>query len=276
MLLLPARPCLALPFTVLTGPDQVRLVAGEEFRFTLSGPALETWLPLFLHQLDGRRSLDEALAGLSPTHQAAARQLLERLAGERLLVEGPLELAPRPASLTLLVEGAGALRAELDSAGGAPVAHAPGSPGVRVLCQDTLDLDEALTFNDRCLKGAVPWLWLTCAALSRGYVSPVFLPDAGPCLACLVGHFRRLSPLPALYDDLVEHARRGGAFAPAPFPAPGLAVLAQLARWKIDLLARPEPPSAAYRLHVLEAGTLEVGSHPVLLDPECRACRGRR
>jgi bacteriocin biosynthesis cyclodehydratase domain-containing protein len=254
----------------------VRLVAGEEFRFTLSGPGLETWLPGFLGQLDGRRSLDEALATLSPAHQAAARHLLESLGGERLLTEGPLELAPRPVSLALLPEGTGALRAAVDRLACPPVAHAPGSPGVRVLCQDTLDLNEALAFNERCLKGPSPWLWLTCAPLSRAYVSPVFLPDAGPCLACLVGHFRRLSPFPALYDELVQHGCEGGTFAPAHFPESGLDVLAHLARGKVDLLARPEPAATAFRLHVLEVATLEVSSHPVLLDPECRACRRRR
>src|SRR3712207_9320265 len=35
-------------------------------------------------------------------------------------------------------------------------------------------------------------------------------------LPILLGHFRRLSPLPELYDELIEHARKGGAFAPAP------------------------------------------------------------
>jgi bacteriocin biosynthesis cyclodehydratase domain-containing protein len=267
---LPTRPCLALPFTLLTAPDQVRLVAGEDFRFTLAGPDLETWLPGFLQRLDGHCSLDEALADLAPPRQAGARQLLERLAGERLVIEGPLDLAPRPASLSLALEGAGPLRAALAGLAG------PRPAGLRVLCQGTLDLEEALAFNERCLRGEMPWLWLTCAPLSRAYLSPVFLPDAGPCLACLLGHFRRLSPLPELYDELVGHARQGGAFAPAPFPDPGVAVLAQLARWKVDLLARPEPPTAVYRLHVLEAVSLEVSSHPVLVDPECPACHGHR
>src|SRR5207302_70111 len=49
---LPTRPCLALPFTVLTAQDRVRLVAGEDFRYTLTGPGLETWLPDWLPTLD--------------------------------------------------------------------------------------------------------------------------------------------------------------------------------------------------------------------------------
>src|SRR4051794_6435571 len=35
---IPVRPRLALPFTFLTGPGRVRLVAGEDFRYTLAGP----------------------------------------------------------------------------------------------------------------------------------------------------------------------------------------------------------------------------------------------
>ena len=35
------RPRLALPFTVLASPDSVRLVAGEDFRYTLTGPELD-------------------------------------------------------------------------------------------------------------------------------------------------------------------------------------------------------------------------------------------
>jgi bacteriocin biosynthesis cyclodehydratase domain-containing protein len=267
---LPCRPCLALPFTVLPGRDQVRLVAGEDFRFTLTGPSLETWLPGWLERLDGRRSLEEALAGLDPAHHDAARSLLERLAGERLVMEGPLELAPRPACTGLQLEGSGPLRTTLNGVAGVDTG------GIRVLAQDKLDLAEALAFNERCLKGGLPWLWVSCAALSRAYISPIFLPDAGPCLACLLGHFRRLSPLPDLYDELVSHARHGGAFVPAPFAEPGLGILAQLVRWKADLFGRPEPPAVVFRLHVLEAGSLEVSSHPVLLDPECPACYGRR
>ena len=35
-----------------------------------------------------------------------------------------------------------------------------------------------------------------------------FLPDAGPCLACLLTHFEKLSPAPELYADLRDHALR--------------------------------------------------------------------
>jgi bacteriocin biosynthesis cyclodehydratase domain-containing protein len=108
--------------------------------------------------------------------------------------------------------------------------------------------------------------------MGRGYVSPVFLPDAGPCLGCLVRQFLRLSPAPEIYADLIEHARQGRPVEPVPFPAEGLAMLRSLVRWKAELLGRPEPPAALYRLHVLEVATLEVSSHRVFADPACPDC----
>jgi bacteriocin biosynthesis cyclodehydratase domain-containing protein len=247
-------------------------VAGEDFRFTLSGPDLDRWLPGWLPCLDGRLTQEEAIGRLPPEYQAAAHQLLERLAGERLLVDGPLEAAHRPRSWRLAVEGTGALRPGLEALADAPSAGS----AVAVLCQDTLDFSEALRFNERCLRGDAPWLWISCAALARGYVSPVFLPNAGPCLACLFGHFQRLSPLPDLYDELIRHGEEKRPFAAAPFPPPALTILEQLTAWKVDLLARPDPSAAVFLLHVLEVKSLEVTAHPVLVDPECLACRGRR
>ena len=43
--ILPERVRFAFPFTILTKPDMVRLVAGEDFRYTLRSPSLEQWLP---------------------------------------------------------------------------------------------------------------------------------------------------------------------------------------------------------------------------------------
>ena len=37
-------------------------------------------------------------------------------------------------------------------------------------------------------------------------------------------------------------------------------------------MAAPEPQAAPFRLHVVEAGSLEVRSHRVLPDPECPSC----
>jgi bacteriocin biosynthesis cyclodehydratase domain-containing protein len=263
------RPRLALPFTVLTAPDTVRLVAGEDFRYTLTGAGLDGWLPGWLAGLDGRTPLEEALARLPEAHRGPARQLVDRLYGERVLLDGTAADAHAPARRRLAPEGGAAW-----AAGWQPPAAEDAAP-LPALCQDRLDYDEALRFNRRCLEAGPPWLWASTGPLSRAYVSPLFLPDAGPCLGCLLSHFRRLSPAPELYDALAAHARAGGAVAAAPFPPHAAAVVRELLLWKAALAEEPEAPAALYRLHVLEVASLEVSSHRVLVDPECPECGGR-
>ncbi len=241
------RPSLAFPFTVVPSANQVRLIAGEDFRYTLNGPALETWLPAWLPLLDGRRTLDELLALLPEERRGGARLLVERLYGERVLVDGS-----------------------------AAAAFTPSAQRPRIFTQDSLDYDAALAVNRACLMERTTWLWATTAPLSRGYVSPLFLPDAGPCLACLLANFRRLSPAPELYDDLIRHKQNSGDIQPSPAPPPVAAVVRELVQWKADLAERENPSAALFQLHVVEAATMEVSAHRVFVDPECSACRGQR
>jgi bacteriocin biosynthesis cyclodehydratase domain-containing protein len=273
------RPRLALPFTVLTGPDVVRLVAGEDFRYTLTGPGLDDWLPGFLAGLDGRTPLAEALRRLPEDRRGPAEQLVDRLYGERVLIDGTAQDAHAPARWRLVPEGSAAWAAEWQPAVSPlwPPGRGVGGEGqvLPALCQDRLDHDEALRFNRRCLDAGTPWLWASTGPMSRGYVSPLFLPDAGPCLSCLLYHFRRLSPAPELYDALAEHARSGQPVVPVPFPAPGVAVLQQLLLWKAALAQEAEPCAALYRLHVVEVASLEVTAHRVYVEPECPECGGR-
>jgi bacteriocin biosynthesis cyclodehydratase domain-containing protein len=263
------KPRLAFPFTILRDQDKVRLVAGEDFRYLLTGPEIDRWLPDFLRRLDGRRPLAELLNGLEEGLRAKALELLERLYGERVLVDGPTDTAHRPGRYRPAVEGTGPLAEELASP---PAMGEEGTTPVPVLCQDRLDYQAALDFNRRCLIGDSPWLWVTCGPMNRGYVSPPFLPDAGPCLACLLRHFQRLSPVPEVYDALREHARQGRPIEAVPFPSEATAILARLALWKLSLLGQEEPPAALYRLHVLEVDSLEVTAHRVFVDPECPDC----
>ncbi len=260
------RPRLALPFTVLAGAGSVRLVAGEDLRYALAGPALETWLPALLASCDGRRWLDDAIATVPEVHRESARALVDRLYGERVLVDGPVDGAHPAARHALAVEGDGALARRLRTDDAA-------TPALRVFCQDRLDYEAALAFNRARLgRQDEPWIWTTTGPMARGYVSPVFLPDAGPCLECLVGHFRRISPAPDLYDALAGHARAGRSIEPVPFPPEGVEVLAQIVLRKRAMLAESEAPAALYRLHVVDASTLEISTHRVFVDAECPAC----
>lgn len=268
---LPSRPLLSLPFTILTADNRVRLVAGEDFRYTLEAPGIEAWLPNWLPLLDGRTTLDAALLQLPTEHRDAARQVVARLFGERVLVNGSADRAHPAKPIYPVLEGQGLLRQLLD-AGASPEA----GESVPILCQDRLDYDEALRFSRRCLSGQTPFLWITCGPLSRGYVSPAFLPDAGPCLECLLRGFRRLSPVPELYDEIICHARDGGAIAPSPIPAGAAGLLQHILQAKLAWLAEAQPPAVLYRLHVVEAATLEVTTHRVFSDPNCPSCREKR
>ena len=252
---------LALPFTVLSEPGVVRLVAGEDHRYALTAPDLELWLPALLARLDGRVTVAEALP---VAQRERALALLLRLLSERVLIEGTAVEAHAPRRCRLELAGRGSLRDRLASE---PSGEGPDR--LRLLCQDRLDHHELITEGRRARGEGLLFLWASTGPLARGFVSPVFLPDAGPCPACLLAHFRRLSPAPEVQDALLAHARAGRTVEPVPFPDAGVDALAALARWKVALLGEPLAPAALYRLHVLEVETLEVSAHRALLDDEC-------
>ncbi len=257
----------ALPLTVIAAEDMVHLVAGEDVRLSIRAAGLAAGFAALLKQCDGKTPVETLLLELPELDRPRARQLLDRLHGERILCDGPVELVAVPsARYRPTLEGSGALvrRLQTDSAG---------EHEITILCQDTLDYRTALEFNRRCLASRRgPWLWVTTGPASRGYVSPVFLPDAGPCLACLISAFQRLSPVPQLYEVLDRHSALGGEFSPARFPAEGLAVLESLVRWKVGRLGESPIAPAVFRLHVLELESMEVSLHRVYRDPNCPEC----
>lgn len=265
------RPQLAVSFTIIAEGDMVHLIGGEDLRYTVRAGEASVELVGLLHRCDGSARLDHLLEMIPARHQDVVRQLVERLASERVLAPGQPEQAVSGCSHWLVVEGRGPLCERLKVAVEGAV-RADSMP-VALLCQDVLDYQAAIDFNRRCLQERLPfWMWVTTGPAMRAYVSPVFVPDAGPCLACLIGHFQRLSPVPQLYDTLLRHGQQGGAFTPVEFPQTGLAIVEQLARWKINLLRMSPPPAAVFRLHVLELVTLEVQAHRVFADPLCREC----
>jgi bacteriocin biosynthesis cyclodehydratase domain-containing protein len=261
------RPRLALPFTIVPRGDAVWLVAGEDVRLTLRVERAAEWVPSLLAGCDGARELADVIARVPATFAPAARQLLSDLAGERVLVDGGPEDRPADAAHAFAIAGTGlladALRARL-----APTTN---TDAVQIFAQDDLDLGSALAAAARWRAMGARVLWVSLGALARAYVGPLLLADAGPCLECLLGHFRLLSPAPDVYSALLDHA---GPFTPAPFPARGVAVAAELACWKLALLGAEPVPSALYALHVVDAASLEITSHRVFRDPECPACAG--
>jgi len=225
------------------------------------------YLAATLRHCDGRSTLDMLLRNVPADARPLVVELCERLRGERVLVEGSVDAAEVGINtpLGMIAEGSGTLVARL---------HRPQSCGgnLHVLCQDSLDYHAALQFNQRLREGSEPWLWVTTGPLERGFVSPVFFPHSRPCLRCLLRHFRRLSPVPYLYDALTQHGAANGEFARVEFSECGLGIVEQLVRWKAEEVSGTSPLSAVCRLHVLELETMEISSHRVFFDPWCPEC----
>jgi bacteriocin biosynthesis cyclodehydratase domain-containing protein len=188
-------------------------------------------------------------------------------------VDGPASAAHRAHVHPIDVSGDGAWCDRLKQ-------HATsdaGGPRLRILCQTTLNYLAPLDANRQARRAGEFFIWVSSGALDRAYVSPLFLPNAGPCFACLLRTFQRLSPAPEIYDALIEHGRAAGAFASFELPADAADVLHGLVLWKLAQAALEQPAGGLYRLHVLERASMEVSTHRVFADAECPECReGRR
>jgi len=330
----PLHPRLALPFTVIADGELLHLIAGEDVRYSIRAGSFAADLALLLRRCEGRDPLDVLLLELPNADRADARKLIERLYGERILIDGPVEQLSVANHYRLAVEGRGELAKRMkpskhpltrsvsegerstdlgveNTGQRSPsltlrVGDEMQEPQLSLLCQDTLDPNAVLEFNRRCLHAnSGPWMWATTGPASRGFVSPVFLPNAGPCLECLVRHFQRLSPVPQLYEALARHGRQDGAFAAVSFPDEGVTILEQIVRWKVGQLGSSvgwdsvptgqqlpiqptesgrspnlrtygTPHPAVFQLHVLELDVMEVTTHRVFVDPTCPECSHAR
>ncbi len=262
----------AFPFTIISKQNTVKLVAGEDYRYTLTGANLDSWLPSLLAKIDGNTSTKEILENLDETLKQQALAILERLYGERVLIENFLLKTNLTENYKLKVFGSGKVFELLQN-----VAEKESSKSsqktVKILCQDRLDYQQILTFNQQRLAENSLFLWVSYGAMTRGFVSPVFFPNIGACLACLITQFKRLSPAPEIYQDLIEHAQDLKNINAVSFPDYGVKMLEQLVLWKLSLLQQPELPASIYRLHVLETSSLEISSHQVFIAPDCPECR---
>lgn len=274
---------LAPGFAVVPADDAVWLVAGEDVRYRLAvaEPAV---LVAVLAQCEGR-PLDEAAAVAGARH-AEARGILGRLVEERVLVEsGPSRPAAWGGAMPAVrVVGEGALgdrtRGALAAAGirvvaGPATVGRGGASGdaLVVFVQDRLDHAAVLAHNRTALATGQRWLWVTTGPGARAYVSPLFVPDAGPCAECVLVHFKRLSPVPALYDAVIAHGEAGAAMPVSQMAEPVIALALAVTVGKLALAGAPVAVPALFALHVIEARDLAVSLHVPIADRDCAACR---
>jgi bacteriocin biosynthesis cyclodehydratase domain-containing protein len=257
----------AWPFTLTQHQGEIWLIAGEDVRFALQTSQPDAVLR-GLQRIDGQVSLPRLLEEANEARDELS-QILEHLRGERLLI--PADASHPRAGFHVELVGDGELARALKETSLPLGGTTTTSGAVWLFCQDSLDYHAVLEFNATCLAEHRRWCWITTGPSARAYLSPLFHPDAGPCAACLLHHFRRLSPAPEVYDALIQHGRQQGDFQPGHFAAAGRDLVARLAAWKLSLLDQPH--SALYRLHVVEADALTTSSHLVFYDPECLHCR---
>ncbi|MFY9227376.1 MAG: hypothetical protein WAQ98_32190 [Blastocatellia bacterium] len=262
----------AFPFTIISKQNTVKLVAGEDYRYTLTGANLDSWLPSLLVKIDGNTSTKEILENFDEPLKQQALAILERLYGERVLIENFLLKTNLIENYKLKIFGSGKVFELLQN-----VAEKESSKSsqktVKILCQDRLDYQQILNFNQQRLAENSLFLWVSYGAMTRGFVSPIFFPNIGACLACLITQFKRLSPAPEIYQDLIEHTQDLKNINAVSFPDYGVNMLEQLVLWKLSLLQQAELPASIYRLHVLEISSLEISSHQVFIAPDCPECR---
>src|SRR5689334_14912771 len=94
-----------MPFTIIPEADCVRLLGGEDIRYSFRAPEIERWLPALLGEL-GAASVGEALAHVPAPRRRAAEELLARLVSERVLVEARQRPSPSPYRIEMVGDGA--------------------------------------------------------------------------------------------------------------------------------------------------------------------------
>ena len=77
--------------TVIADGESVHLIAGEDVRYSLRAGVCASSLAALLLRCDGRHSLETLLLELSDADRSGTRPIIERLYGERLLIDGPVE-----------------------------------------------------------------------------------------------------------------------------------------------------------------------------------------
>jgi bacteriocin biosynthesis cyclodehydratase domain-containing protein len=296
---LPALPYLAPWYRVVQAEDKVVLEHGQRI-VVLEGAAARRLVPAVLALLDGTRTVDEIVRTLGRPSRPAVENVLEVLAGQGVLVEGPPLRGdePRPfadaaallASLSpaskAVADAAGALRScsvavAGESAAAAEVARLLRSSGVGVERADgpvtgvdltvcapaAAELPRLPAWNEQALASALPWLQLLPFDGRYAAVGPLYLPGDTCCHECF--RRRRAANLDA-GDELALLDRAPASYPAAPaVDALAAAVAAQLALgWLV--LGDHYAPAAMYALELVPTIALTV--HHVHRVPRCPVC----
>src|SRR6478752_7090687 len=125
----------------MTGANTVRLVAGEDHRYTLTAPQLERWLPALMERLNGKDSLAALLAPLTLDERQAALEIVTHLYGERVLIDGTAADAHRERNFRVEIQGNCQLCDMLRERYAPAIAN--GTTALVILCQDNLDYEQS-------------------------------------------------------------------------------------------------------------------------------------
>ena len=174
---------------------------------------------------------------------AAGPRPVGQLYGERVLVDGPTERAHEPARYATWPSRArGRWPSDWLTRRGRPRHRRPG--GCSSSARTGSIMHRPWNATARFLQSGVHLDLGDARADEPGIRQPAVLAGDRSLLGLPARAFPPALAGPELYDSLIDHARRGHAIEPAPFPATGVEILSQLVLWKREQLARSDPPSA--------------------------------
>jgi bacteriocin biosynthesis cyclodehydratase domain-containing protein len=299
----PAHPALAPWCRVVEDGRRVLIEHGGTV-VTLEGRAVTLLLPRLLPLLDGTRTTAQIAEELGAAAGPAVSKALSLLAGERLLVEGPLvsdEGDARTATATFAVGvtgrstqaaaveslaaarvavlGSGATARELRRLHGRSGIHAdalpidaePSDVALVVAAPEPTELEALDRLNDHALRRRQPWLQVLPYDGRFAVAGPLFLPGQTACRTCWV--MRRAACSGYEEDFGLVDALPARASSTAAVAALGASLATVLAvRW----LATRDPTLPG-RFYALETRTiLRLRFERVLRVPRCSACGPER
>lgn len=299
----PTHPALA-PWCRLVEDGRRVLIEHGGTVVTLEGRAATVLLPRLLPLLDGTRTAAQLAEELGAAAGPAVSKALAVLAGERLLVEGPIvsegvDARTATATFAVGVTGRSTQAVAVESLASARVAvlgsgatarelrRLHGRSGIRVeaLSLDAEPSDVALVvaapepteletldrLNDHALRCRQPWLQVLPYDGRFAVAGPLFLPDETACRTCWVT--RRAACSGYEEDFRLVHALPARAASTAAVVTLGASLAAVLAvRW----LATRDP-TVPGRFYALEARTiLRLRFERLLRVPRCPTCGPER